>query len=97
MTRLFAVLLLMAGGASATSALARELPARAAGVEQGTCELTCRSRTGAGGMSTRVECTARMDAKQCAATADHKNLNDAYPANFSCAARIVETCTETRD
>jgi hypothetical protein len=97
MTRLFAALLLMAGAASGVAAFARELAARTAGVEQGTCELTCRSRTGAGDMSTRVECTAHMDAKQCTATADHKNLNDAYPANFNCAARIVETCTEARD
>jgi hypothetical protein len=38
----------------------------------------------------------RTDAKQCAAIADHKNLNDAYPARMSCAAKLVQTCKEER-
>lgn len=38
------------------------------------CELTCTYRQG-DGPKRIVSCTERMDAKQCAAIADHKNLN----------------------
>jgi hypothetical protein len=79
------------------AAFARELPSHPADDAKGTCELTCRSRNEAGGMSTRVECTEHMDARQCTAVADHRNLNDAYPTNFNCSARIVDTCAERRD
>ena len=82
---------------AATPAGAKELPARTAAVAQGICELTCLSRNDAGNMSTRVECTENMDARQCAAVASHRNLNDAYPANFNCSARIVQVCAESRN
>jgi hypothetical protein len=97
MTRILAMLLLTMELGLPSSAFAKELPSRAAEAAKGTCELTCRSRNQSGGMSTRVECTEHMDANQCNATADHKNLNDAYPLNFNCSARIVETCTESRN
>ncbi|MCE9650789.1 MAG: hypothetical protein K8R18_14300 [Parvibaculum sp.] len=59
------------------------------------CELTCDYRAGNGARQI-VSCTPRMDARQCAAIADHKNLNDAYPAKMSCAAKLVQACTEAR-
>ncbi|HEX7777498.1 MAG TPA: hypothetical protein VF449_13315 [Parvibaculum sp.] len=76
-------------------ASAKDLPQRSAEPAQGTCELTCQSRNDEAGMSTRIDCVEHMNAKQCAVVADHKNLNDAYPVNFNCSARLVEVCTES--
>ncbi|MGB3810886.1 MAG: hypothetical protein WA943_12380 [Parvibaculum sp.] len=59
------------------------------------CEVACTYKAGSGPRLI-VSCVERTDAKQCAAIADHKNLNDAYPARMSCAAKLVQTCKEER-
>jgi hypothetical protein len=59
------------------------------------CELTCDYKAG-NGPKRIVSCYERADARQCAVIADHKNLNDAYPAKMSCSARLVQACTKAR-
>jgi hypothetical protein len=63
---------------------------------QDTCELTCTYRQGDGAKRI-VSCYERTDARQCTAIADHKNLNDAYPAKMSCAAKLVPICKDARE
>lgn len=61
-----------------------------------TCELACTYR-GGDGAKRIVSCYERTDARQCAAIADHKNLNDAYPAKMSCEAKLAPVCKEARE
>jgi hypothetical protein len=61
-----------------------------------TCEVACTYRQG-DGPKRIVSCYERTDARQCTAIADHKNINDAYPAKMSCAAKLVPICKEARE
>ncbi|MGV8996762.1 MAG: hypothetical protein ACOH12_07450 [Parvibaculaceae bacterium] len=80
--------------ASAPASAAQLMSAKPA--PQGTCELTCQYREGAGPKRI-TSCTQHMTNTQCQATADHKNLSDAYPNKMICTAKLNETCEAARE
>jgi len=65
--------------------------------ENTLCERICSFADGAGDWSRIVTCTPRMDAKQCKASADNRNLSDVYPHKMKCEAKLVANCTERRE
>ncbi len=66
-------------------------------VEKAECELTCSYADRAGQWDRIVTCISGMDAKQCRASADNRNLNDSYPHKMKCEAQLVANCTERRE